>query len=172
VATAENAVGTMSALEQFTNAFEQETATTLKLLRAYPAAASELKPTAVLRNARELAFGFAIELDVITLALRNELTLPPQLPAAPEKWGDVVAAFEASVAALRQQLAKTSEEAFHATVPFYTGPKQLGDVPKARIAWLMLCDQIHHRGQFSVYMRLAGAKVPSIYGPTADEPWM
>ena len=33
-----------------------------------------------------------------------------------------------------------------------------------------LHDQIHHRGQFSVYLRLAGAKVPSIYGPTADEP--
>ena len=31
-------------------------------------------------------------------------------------------------------------------------------------------DHIHHRGQISVYMRLAGAKLPSIYGPTADEP--
>jgi uncharacterized damage-inducible protein DinB len=30
----------------------------------------------------------------------------------------------------------------------------------------------HHRGQFSVYLRMVGAKVPSIYGPTADETWM
>jgi uncharacterized damage-inducible protein DinB len=30
----------------------------------------------------------------------------------------------------------------------------------------------HHRGQLSVYLRLADGKVPSIYGPTADEPWM
>lgn len=36
--------------------------------------------------------------------------------------------------------------------------------------WAELHDQIHHRGQFSVYLRLVGAKVPSIYGPTADEP--
>ena len=28
------------------------------------------------------------------------------------------------------------------------------------------------RGQFSVYLRMAGGKVPSIYGPSADEPWM
>jgi uncharacterized damage-inducible protein DinB len=35
-----------------------------------------------------------------------------------------------------------------------------------------LMDQIHHRGQFSVYLRLAGARVPSVYGPTADETWM
>ena len=28
---------------------------------------------------------------------------------------------------------------------------------------------IHHRGQLSVYLRLAGAAVPQTYGPTADE---
>jgi len=27
----------------------------------------------------------------------------------------------------------------------------------------------HHRGQLTVYLRLAGAPVPSIYGPSADE---
>jgi uncharacterized damage-inducible protein DinB len=27
----------------------------------------------------------------------------------------------------------------------------------------------HHRGQLSVYLRLNEAKVPSIYGPSADE---
>jgi|SRR5882672_5842572 len=32
-------------------------------------------------------------------------------------------------------------------------------------------DMIHHRGQFTVYSRIAGGKVPSIYGPSADEPW-
>lgn len=28
---------------------------------------------------------------------------------------------------------------------------------------------VHHRGQLSVYLRLAGVPVPSIYGPSADE---
>jgi uncharacterized damage-inducible protein DinB len=27
----------------------------------------------------------------------------------------------------------------------------------------------HHRGQLSVYLRLNGVAVPSIYGPTADD---
>ena len=27
----------------------------------------------------------------------------------------------------------------------------------------------HHRGQLTVYLRLNGAPVPSIYGPSADE---
>jgi uncharacterized damage-inducible protein DinB len=47
----------------------------------------------------------------------------------------------------------------------------MGDVPKMQALWMFLCDQIHHRGQFSVYLRMADGKVPSIYGPSADEPW-
>jgi uncharacterized damage-inducible protein DinB len=27
----------------------------------------------------------------------------------------------------------------------------------------------HHRGQLTVYLRLNGAQVPAIYGPSADE---
>ena len=27
----------------------------------------------------------------------------------------------------------------------------------------------HHRGQMTVYLRLMGAKVPSLYGPSADD---
>jgi len=32
-----------------------------------------------------------------------------------------------------------------------------------------LMDEVHHRGQLTVYLRLAGGKVPSIYGPSGDE---
>jgi uncharacterized damage-inducible protein DinB len=30
---------------------------------------------------------------------------------------------------------------------------------------------VHHRGQMTVYLRLLDVKIPSIYGPTADEGW-
>jgi len=40
------------------------------------------------------------------------------------------------------------------------------------VLWAVLMDQVHHRGQLSVYTRLAGGKVPSIYGPSGDETWM
>jgi uncharacterized damage-inducible protein DinB len=48
----------------------------------------------------------------------------------------------------------------------------MGEVRRADMLWTMLSDSIHHRGQFSVYLRLVGARVPSIYGPSGDEPWM
>jgi uncharacterized damage-inducible protein DinB len=28
---------------------------------------------------------------------------------------------------------------------------------------------VHHRGQMTVYLRLMGAKVPALFGPSADE---
>lgn len=40
---------------------------------------------------------------------------------------------------------------------------------RADIIMGMMRDMIHHRGQLSVYIRLLNGKVPSIYGPTADD---
>ena len=65
-----------------------------------------------------------------------------------------------------------SDEQLNENVKFFTGPKQLGDYTRMQFAWFLLHDEIHHRGQFSIYLRMADAKVPSIYGATADEPWM
>ena len=48
----------------------------------------------------------------------------------------------------------------------------MADCPVSEVLWLMLMDSVHHRGQLSVYLRMVGGKVPSIYGPSADEPWM
>ena len=37
------------------------------------------------------------------------------------------------------------------------------------LLWIALFDGIHHRGQLSTYIRPMGGKVPSIYGPSADD---
>lgn len=34
---------------------------------------------------------------------------------------------------------------------------------------IILNHSYHHRGQLSVYLRMLGVPVPSIYGPSADE---
>jgi uncharacterized damage-inducible protein DinB len=57
------------------------------------------------------------------------------------------------------------------TVKFPAGKNQMADYPVGEFLWFMLLDSIHHRGQLSVYIRPAGGKVPSIYGPSGDEPW-
>jgi uncharacterized damage-inducible protein DinB len=41
--------------------------------------------------------------------------------------------------------------------------------PTVEFLWDFMFDAIHHRGQLSAYLRPMGAKVPSIYGPSADD---
>jgi uncharacterized damage-inducible protein DinB len=49
----------------------------------------------------------------------------------------------------------------------FEAEKSLGDM-----LFGILFDEIHHRGQLSTYLRPMGARVPSIYGPSADDPGM
>ena len=39
----------------------------------------------------------------------------------------------------------------------------------SQMFWGFLFDAVHHRGQLSTYLRPMGGKVPSIYGPSADD---
>ena len=82
-----------------------------------------------------------------------------------------LAAYEASGKEFLATLEKTPESRLLDKVTFFTGPKQMGEVPVGDLLWMTLMDSVHHRGKMSVYIRIAGGKVPSIYGPTADEPW-
>jgi uncharacterized damage-inducible protein DinB len=69
-------------------------------------------------------------------------------------------------------VSKATDAECNRIVQFPVGPGKMGDFRAMDVFWTTMMDQIHHRGQFSVYLRLVGAKVPSIYGPTADETWM
>ncbi len=160
-------------LAQFTDAFERESATTLKVLRAYPPEKAELKPSEKSKSARELAWIFTMEQALFARAMKDQLRMPPSgpMPAAPASWDEVVRAFDKSRTETLDMLRGMRDEEFAGTTQFFTAPKTFGDIPKVQFAWFLLFDQIHHRGQLSVYLRIAGGKVPSIYGPTADEPW-
>ncbi len=51
--------------------------------------------------------------------------------------------------------------------------KAQGQIALNELRHIVLRDTInhwaHHRGQLTVYLRLAGAAVPSVYGPSADD---
>jgi uncharacterized damage-inducible protein DinB len=161
-----------SAKDQYAEAFERETATTLKVLKAYPEDQSELRPHEKLKTARELAAMFTMEMAAIDAVLRGTFTFPPKAPPMPQNWKEVIESFEQVRSSALEALRNVSEDSFGSgTVPFFVGPKTPGEWPKMQFVWFLLYDQIHHRGQLSIYLRIAGGKLPSIYGPTADEPW-
>jgi uncharacterized damage-inducible protein DinB len=96
---------------------------------------------------------------------------PPDMPAKPGTWQGMIDEVEKALKFMSDKVRKVDEHQLNTTVKFVTGPKQMSDLRRLDVLWFLLNDHIHHRGQFSVYLRMAGGKVPSIYGPSADEKW-
>jgi uncharacterized damage-inducible protein DinB len=164
-------VPALSAKQQFFDVFTREQAITLKVMRAYPADQAGFQPHARSSTAKRLMWTFVLEQGLITAAIDGTLTMPPDYPPEPDTLAEVITTFERGSRDLLARIAGTPEPPLYRTVPFFTGPRQMSHMPAIELMWLMLMDSVHHRGQLSVYLRLAGGKVPSIYGPSADEPW-
>lgn len=166
---------TSSAKQTFLDVYEREHATTMRVLRAYPADQLDLRPHPKCKTARELAWVFVIEGALGSAVFRDrfaELMSQGSTPEPPESWDELLQALEASHASFGDLIRETPEPQLRENVRFMTGPNQVGEISRMDWIWFLLHDQIHHRGQFSIYLRMADAAVPSIYGPTADEPWM
>ncbi len=160
--------------QQFLDVFDREHATTLRVLRAYPQDKLDLKPHAMCKNARELAWIFVMEHALLEKALTVgfDWSAPrTPLPPAPASFDAIVTALDDGHKRVARIVGEMNEEQFQETVKFPVAPKTIGDVTKWDFLWFLLHDEIHHRGQFSIYLRMANGKVPSIYGPSADEPW-
>lgn len=171
------AEGIMSttAKQAFLDTYDREHETTMRVLRAYPAEKLDLRPHELSKDARQLAWVFAIECGLGTRVWHDELAkgMPAGMVApAPESWSELLSTIEKASQDFRALVAGASVETLDESVHFFSGPKQMGKIRRMDLVWFLLHDQIHHRGQFSIYLRMAGGKVPSIYGPSADEPWM
>ncbi len=162
----------VSERQLFISKWEREFQTTVKVLKAYPEGKADLQPHAKCPNAKDLAFKMAME---ETLFVNGAITgqfdfMSKHEP--PATLGALIAKFEQDHRANVAKVQAMSDADFDKQVNFFVAPKTPGLVRSGDTLWLMLNDTIHHRGQFSIYLRLADGKVPSIYGPTADEPWM
>jgi uncharacterized damage-inducible protein DinB len=164
-----------SAKQQFLNVYEAEHLTTMRVLRAFPSEKADMRPHPRCKTARELAWMFVLERGLGAKVFENAFAKGApggSMPAPPESWDAILPALEKAHTDFGDVVRSTSEEQLGQPVKFFTAPGTLGDVSRIDFAWFLLHDQIHHRGQFSIYLRIADAKVPSIYGPSADEPWM
>jgi uncharacterized damage-inducible protein DinB len=151
--------------EQILNFRAFEFGTTIKVLGAYPEEKLDLKPAEKSRTARELVQTFIREEYVCRGAMRGDLGLADHLQNMPNSVQEMIGSLKQIHDEVQEMIVQASEEELNRIIDFYGYKIRAIDALMAE-----LHDQIHHRGQFSVYLRLAGAKVPSIYGPTADEP--
>jgi len=164
-----------NAKQDFLETYDHEHEITMRVLRAYPKDQLDLRPHPKTKTARELAWVFVVECGLGTRIWHDEVkngAPSGKNPEAPADWDQLLAGIDKAHEDFRALVAGASDEDLHATVHFYTAPKTMGEMTRKDVLWFLLHDQIHHRGQFSVYLRMSGGSVPSIYGPTADEPWI
>jgi len=158
--------------DQLLDTYQRESGTTMKVLRAFPTDQYELRPHPRAKSARELAFNFVVEQILLERVLKGEYVFGTGgAPQVPNEYSEVLRQFEDSYNRVLALIRSTPDSSWDDTIQFPVGPGTMGDWKKLAFAWFILSDQIHHRGQFSVYLRMAGGRVPSIYGPSADEPW-
>jgi uncharacterized damage-inducible protein DinB len=159
------------AKQQYLDLYVKEFPLTLKVLKAYPSKKEDFKPHDRSGSAIKLVHTFIMQNAVVADAIRGKLKMPPNLPPAPATVTEGVGSYERGAKALIEAVRAAPESRLFERVDFFTGPGQMGKIQVRELLWMMLLDSVHHRGQFSVYIRMAGGKVPSIYGPSADEPW-
>ena len=83
----------------------------------------------------------------------------------------MLATFDDKVAAARAALASKTDAELTAPWTLKSGAQEVFTMPRiGALRSFVVNHAIHHRGQLSVYLRLKDVPIPSIYGPTADEP--
>jgi len=165
----------MKLTEFFREELDREVERSRKALEQVPDGKYQWKP-----HDKSMIFGYLADMVAtiptwITMEInRDELDIAPAEGQGTKKTpketsADLVKALDEAAAEARSALEKTTDE------HLATNWKLLA---RGHVVWEgtrieMIQDTInhwaHHRGQMTVYLRLMGAKVPALYGPSADE---
>ena len=158
--------------EQFVQTWDMEFATTQKVLRTIPEGKLEFKPTPKVMSARELAWHIVgAEKFFVEGCLAGKIEPSPP-PPAPATLQEILSTYDRQHQELIGKVKAADDRQLAKMIHMPVGPKQMGDVPAIGVLWMgVVMHLCHHRGQLSTYLRLMDAKVPSIYGPSGDEPW-
>ena len=155
-------------LERFLGTWEQETQSTLKLLRALPTSKYDFRPDAGGRSLGELAWHLAEGDAYMTYGIEKGVfdmnDRPPHIER-PKTVEALAPAFEVVYKDAVARVKKLKPEDLDRTLPFFGMTLPIRD-----ILWTMvLCHSIHHRGQLALMCRLAGGQAPGLYGPNREE---
>jgi uncharacterized damage-inducible protein DinB len=167
----------MKLTDLFIADMEREREKTRKAVEAVPGDRGDWKPHDKAMALGRLAALVAMMPSWITMMIdRDEFDVAPATPHAsqfsqqPKTAAELAKTVEDGFDGARAALQRTTDE--HLQKPWQL--KARGNVVQEAPRHVMMRDALmhlaHHRGQLTTYIRVAGGKVPSIYGPTADEP--
>jgi len=158
----------MTDLEFFVKRQKSELPAFLKVFKALPKDQLSYKPHDRSPSAEQLAWTLTAEvkacIDVVEAGKAEWKNIqPPPLE-------EMIEMFENWSNELSEKVSAMSESDWTKTAQFLYEGKVVSEQPVGQFIWFILFDAIHHRGQLSAYLRPMGGKVPSIYGPSADDP--
>lgn len=155
--------------------FDHEIAATRRLLDRLPADRLTWQPHAKSMTLGALAehlgqLGVWGQLTLTQSAVDLETTARPPGYQPMTAKADILAHFDAQMAAARVALAGRTDAELMAPWTLRRGAREFFTMPKAS-CWrtFVMNHLIHHRGQLTVYLRELDVPLPSIYGPSADE---
>lgn len=154
--------------------FDREMATTRKMLERFPEDKVEWRPHETCMTLGRLA-GHVVEISGWTVPTMTqdklEIDRNQATPTIVKKRDEALKQFDETVRNAREVLAGASDETFMKPWTFVAGGKTIFTLPKIAVMRSFVMNHlIHHRGQLAAFYRIAGVPVPSIYGPSKDEP--
>lgn len=158
----------MTNREFFIERWESEFPATVRVFRALPADKLDYRPHPRSRSAGEIVALLVAE-EATGIELCDTGKIDWSEPKGYGKLADLIAEHEKHHGALGERLRKLDEATWAKRAPFLVEGKQVMEETVASLFWFSILDAIHHRGQLSAYIRPMGGKVPSIYGPSADD---
>ena len=146
-----------------------------KALEQVPDDKSDWKP-----HERSMQFGYLIAMvATIPSWVTMQVTRPdldiapvdgPKIQMEPMKTSaELIAQLDKTVAEARAALEATTDDHLKTNWQLKVKGNVVMEAPRFEMIQDSLNHWVHHRGQATVYLRLMGAKVPAIYGPSADE---
>lgn len=153
----------MTEQQLFAGFWEHEAKTTQRVFARIPEG-STYRPDPKSRTAQQIAWQMICEERFIVESLETGRMnwVPTPMPAT---MAEICAAYDEHVATMPARWLALPAERWNGTLDF--GGKPRG---ASQMAWSFLFDLVHHRGQITTYLRPMGSTVPSIYGPSGDEP--
>ena len=161
----------MTMVDAFVQELEQEAQTTRRVLERVPDAHLGWKPHEKSMTLGQLALHVAVVPGAVAeVAAQSTASVPEFAHPAATSAAELVPALDESISKAKRVLAGMDDAALDATWQLVSGDRVVLALPrKAILRSIMLNHWYHHRGQLSVYLRQLGVRLPSIYGPSADE---
>lgn len=160
----------MSIAETLLPEFDQEMASTRRLLERVPSDKGEWKPHQKSFSLAHLAQLVAWMPGWITNAVKEtELNLTSGAKYSQEKTEDLVKMFDKNVKEARAAITASKDADYKVNWSLKFGDRVVMTKPRAEVVRQHISHLVHHRGQLTVYLRLVDVPIPSIYGPSADE---